>query len=143
MNHKVLWYCHQNLKPLGPLSVQEIRQRISRGDIGPQDLIYNDDEKVWKSACEWKSFESALFPATQGIDPTNLDSVDEAEWVLLLSTDDGKVLQEGPFSVREISVNVLHKRVSIYQYVWKAGLSGWCQIKDRPEFLPVTNLEHP
>lgn len=134
MKHNISWYCHKNLKPQGPLELQEIRQRIGRGEIGPEDLVFNDEEKVWKAAREWKNFEPGLFPATQGIDPTMSAPVDEAEWVLLVPTGDGRVLQEGPMSVKEIFGHLLHKRISIHQYVWKAGLSGWCQIKDRPEF---------
>lgn len=138
-----LWYFNRNLKPQGPFSLQEIRQHISRGEIGPQDLIYNDHEKVWRSACEWKIFEAALFPATQGLDFVNQVSLDEAEWILLVPSGDGKVVQEGPFSVRELSEHVFRKRISIHQYVWKSGLSGWCQIKDRPEFQTAVNLKNP
>ncbi|MGZ3840445.1 MAG: GYF domain-containing protein [Bdellovibrio sp.] len=134
MNHKVSWYCHVNLKPQGPLSLQDIRQRIIRGEIGPQDLIFNDNEKTWKPAGEWKNFEPSLFPASQGHDPINGVAMDEAEWVVLIPTGDGKVLQEGPLSVREILEHLARKRISVHQYVWKNGLSGWCQIKDRAEF---------
>lgn len=135
MSHKLSWYCNKNLKPVGPLSLHDIRQRISRGEIGPQDLIFNDDEKLWKPACEWKNFEATLFPAAQGLDPAHCISENEEEWVLLVPTEDGKILQEGPFSVREIVQHLRHRRISADQYVWKTGLSGWCQIKDRPEFV--------
>ncbi|MGZ3772314.1 MAG: DUF4339 domain-containing protein [Pseudobdellovibrionaceae bacterium] len=131
----VKWYFNKNLKPQGPLNTSEVRSLINRGVLGPQDLIYNDNESVWKPACEWKGFEATLFPAHQELrELNNSRSLEVSEWVLLVPTGDGKVLQQGPFSTNEICDQLSLKRISIHQYVWKAGLTGWCRIKDRPEF---------
>lgn len=137
----VSWYYHRNLKPQGPLSVTEMRARIYRGEVGPQELISNDLEGQWKPACEWPDFEPSLFPAGQAFVVGQDVLVVEKEWVLLVPAGDGKsFLQEGPFSVQDLGEMMQKKMVSAHQYVWKSGLSGWCRIKDRPEFF---SSKHP
>lgn len=129
-----VWYCHKNLKPLGPFSEVEVREKIHRGEVGPQDLIC-DETGSWKPASEWGIFEFQLFPAVQGlIQGADFDE-GISEWVLLVEQGEGqKPFQEGPFSIRELKGLVEAGQVSVYQYVWKSGLSGWCQMKDRAEF---------
>lgn len=132
------WYFSQNLKPQGPLTYEEMREKIHRGEIGPYDLISQDGD--WKPACEWGIFERTLFPATQAFTPGAVEMEDEKEWVLLVPGVDGNgALQEGPFSVRQLREGLLNKSVSGQQYIWKAGLSGWCRLKDRPEFMRIAD----
>lgn len=129
------WYFNQNLKPQGPVSFEEIREKIYRGEIGPHDLISNDKVGEWKPANEWGVFERTLFPATQAFIPGQEFQEDEKEWILLVPSADGKAnLQEGPFSIREIRQGVQNKNIVGTCYVWKSGLSGWCRLIDRPEF---------
>lgn len=130
----IVWYYNKNLKPQGPLDLNGVRQLISRGEIGPSDLVFNDREQNWKPACDWEVFEPGLFPAAQGMQPAEYSAADGAEWIVLLPTGDGRVIQEGPFTAEEILNQLELKRLSVHQYAWKAGLSGWCQIKDRVEF---------
>lgn len=135
----VLWYYNHNLKPQGPFSLEEMRERIHRGDIGPQSLISNNRDNVWKPACEHEDFEVSLFPATQGYVHGLETGDDEKEWVLLVPSLDGKsVLQEGPFSLSDLRAGLQAKSISQQQYIWKTGLSGWCRIQDRPELSGST-----
>ncbi|MEK2645597.1 DUF4339 domain-containing protein [Bdellovibrio sp. BCCA] len=134
----VSWYYNLNLKPQGPLSFEEMRARIHRGEVGPHDLISNDADGSWRPACEWGVFEVTLFPATQAFMQGQDVVEDEKEWVLLVPAADGKgVVQEGPFSVREIREALRNHSVNGQQYIWKSGLSGWCRIQDRPEFAAL------
>lgn len=129
------WYYNRNLKPQGPVTLEEMRLLIHRGDVSLHDLISNDEEGTWKPAWEWGVFERTLFPATQGCVPGVGFLEDEKEWVLLVPAVDGKgAVQEGPFSVRELREGLQKKSISHQQYIWKTGLSGWCRIADRPEF---------
>lgn len=128
------WYYNKNLKPQGPVSLEEIRQLICCGEVGPFDLISCEADGSWKAAGEW-GFERTLFPATQQYVPGMDILVDQKEWVVLVSSEDGKdLVQEGPYSVREIREAVMSRRVSQQNYIWKTGLTGWCRIQDRPEF---------
>jgi len=68
--------------------------------------------------------------------------VDEKIWILLSPTpESGGSMQEGPFSTKEIIGQIENNQLSVYRYVWKSGLSGWCLIKDRPEFNTVNTSE--
>lgn len=129
-----VWYYNKDLKPQGPLNFDEMRARIHCGEVGPSELISCGARGDWKPASEWGCFERALFPATQSVAFEGEVLSEESEWVLLVPAQDGQVLQEGPFSIQEIQRGLKNKKISLQQYVWKAGLSGWCQIKDRPEF---------
>lgn len=121
--------------------MEEMRGKIHRGEIGPQDLICGDDDK-WMPAIEWGVFEFQLFPATQGVVQGAEFDLYTREWVLLKGQGEGgKALQEGPFAIEELREGLIAGTVSPYQYVWKTGLSGWCQLKDRPEFAPVISSE--
>ena len=129
------WYFNRDLKPQGPHSLEEMRELIHSGDIGPHDLICHDVDGAWKVASEWGVFERTLFPATQEYMPGQEFVADEKEWVLLASDDGGKtVLQEGPFSLADLRRSLEQRLVSDQQYIWKPGLSGWSRIADRPEF---------
>jgi hypothetical protein len=138
------WYVHQNLKPQGPFTQEEVRAKIFRGEVGPCDLICHDD--IWRPASEWGVFEQQLFPAAQGVVFSEESRENVQEWVLLASLCDSSTgvessRQEGPFSVIELVQWMNQGRVSPYQFVWKNGLSGWCLIKDRPEFRSAMTSE--
>ncbi|MFM6929577.1 MAG: GYF domain-containing protein [Bdellovibrio sp.] len=132
---KKTWYRSVNLKPLGPFTLLEMRAFVHSGEIGLCDLISNNENgDSWKPAYEWGVFELTLFPAGQEYLPGG--DVDEGvrEWVLLVEQRNASPVQEGPYSIQDIKQRLSSGQVSPYQHIWKTGLSGWCRIKDRPEF---------
>lgn len=139
MSSADVWYYNQNLKPQGPITLEEMRHRIMKGDVGPSDLISHGAHGDWKPAVEWREFEASLFPAVQSFVPGAEIPQHEKEWVLLVPSQDGVGLQQGPFSIQEIQEGVRSQKISGSSYIWKAGLSGWCRIKDRPEFAKEFN----
>ena len=140
---KKTWYYNQNLKPCGPFTLQEMREKVHRGEVGPLDLVCNEDEGQWKPACECREFEKGLFPAAQGVNPeVSGGLIDEKIWILLSPTaESGGSMQEGPFSTSELMERLGKDQLSPYRYVWKNGLSGWCMIKDRLEFSAAITSE--
>lgn len=133
------WYYNQNLKPQGPITLQEMREYILKGSIGPFDLISCGRDGEWRAASEWREFERSLFPAAQEYVPGQEFATQEKEWVLLVpALDRDATLQEGPYSLQELRDGLATQRISQNQYVWKPGLSGWCRIQDRPEFISTT-----
>ncbi len=129
------WYCSKNLKPMGPFTNDEMRSLIYRGEVGPHDLISLERDGSWRPAAEWGTFEMTLFPATQGYIPGGDILPEEKQWVLLVPSQRGSgFLQEGPFSHVEIMGRLKSQSLSGNVYVWKAGLSGWSRLQDRPEF---------
>ncbi|WP_413587543.1 GYF domain-containing protein [Bdellovibrio sp. HCB274] len=132
---KKTWFRSVNLKPQGPFSLEEMRAFIHRGEVGFQDLILDESKgEVWKPAAEWGVFELTLFPAGQSFIPGMPIDEELPEWVVLVGQNGGTPLQEGPYSVADIKAGLNAGQISPYQLIWKSGLSGWCQVKDRPEF---------
>lgn len=118
------WYVNRDLRPQGPHTLQEIRNKILRGEVAPGDLLLHEEVGVWQMAIEYREFEQSLFPALQAVDSQGLAQ----EWVVL------REVPEGPYSLEQIKDMLVGQTLSVGQYIWKSGLSGWVQIKDRPEF---------
>jgi hypothetical protein len=135
---KKTWFRSIQLKPMGPFSLEEMRAFIHRGEVGFLDLILDESKgDVWKPAAEWGVFELSLFPAGQSFIPGMPLDEENPEWVILVEQNGSAPLQEGPYSIAAIKAGLREGRVSPYQHIWKSGLSGWCQVKDRPEFYSV------
>jgi uncharacterized protein DUF4339 len=137
------WYFNKNLKPQGPLSFEEMKKKIMRGEIGPGDLICREaDESRWQMAVEWKEFSKELFPAFQK-NYFKSANAEEKEWILLLfNNENPEGIQQGPYSVLQVQEMLRSAQVSLEDYVWRSGLSGWVHIKDRAEFaIAPTSLD--
>lgn len=129
------WYYSRDLKPQGPVSFEDMKGLIVRGQIGPRDLISAQEDGRWLMAQEWGVFATSLFPAAQKCLQGSSGDLEAREWVLLVEDAEKRVLQEGPLSLAEIFSGVRERRISPEQFIWKSGLSGWSRIADRPEFL--------
>lgn len=139
---KKTWFRNLQMKPMGPFSLEEMRAFVHRGEIGFQDLILDESKgDTWKPAAEWGVFELTLFPAGQLFIPGMPIDEDLPEWVVLVEQKGSSPLQEGPYSVNAIKAGLTAGHISPYQYTWKSGLSGWCMIKDRPEFYSSISSE--
>jgi hypothetical protein len=128
------WYYNRNLKPHGPVPTSEMSELITRGEVGPQDLISAKEDGRWLAAEEWGVFPKHMFPAGQQFIPGIETSPDVKEWVLLVANAEKRVVQEGPFSISDLQEALQAQRIRPEQFVWKAGLTGWSRIADRPEF---------
>jgi len=132
------WYYSKNLKPHGPLTFEEIKKKIMRGEVLPADLVMKEDGESssgqWQAACEWRDFPASLFPAFQK-NYFKSSTNQEKEWILLVFDNDLS-RQDGPFSAEDIQKFLLSGRVHPEDYVWRSGLTGWVQVRDRHEFLP-------
>ncbi len=127
------WYLGQNLKPQGPFSLEEIRLKIRRGEISPQDFLFNQTTDEWKPAFHWRFFESRLFPAFQDI-KEGIEA-EQVDWVLL------REKQEGPYRTLQLREMLRSGQVTADHYIWKPTLSGWVRLRDRVEFQ--AQLESP
>ena len=131
------WFYSKGLKPQGPVGVEEIRQKIMVGDIGPWDLVSCDEEGKgageWKAACQWKVFEERLFPAFQ-MGQISV-SENDPQWVVLKQTVGGQPIQEGPYTTEDLKLKVRAQEIAMDHYVWKTGLSGWCRVRDRSDLV--------
>lgn len=126
------WFYNKDLKPQGPLTLEELKKKIMKGEIRPGDLVMKDAEN-WLAAVDWKELPRDLFPAFQNAWYKE-SKHDEKEWILLGFAADGKPTQEGPYSVQNLKALLQTEQISADSYIWRSGLSGWVQLQDREEF---------
>lgn len=137
---KKTWYYNTDLKPVGPVTLQEVRAQIHAGQIGPHDLICDEDQQEgrWQAASEFKEFEQGLFPSAQSYIPgVEVDEL-SADWVLLIPEEGTMQLrQQGPYSMSEVAEMFFQGKILASHHIWKSGLSGWSRLSDRPEFKKI------
>lgn len=129
-----IWYAYLSQKLAGPFTKNEVIQQIQKGGITPTDFISLGVKDNWKVPTEWSCFPHSLFPAYQNIETQSSESKN-AEWIAL-SWDhkDRQYLHTGPFTVDEVKNMLLQKKLDLFSYLWKPGLTGWAQARHRPEF---------
>ena len=137
---KPTWYYNIDLKPQGPFTLEDMRLKIHRGEVGPQELIYEEGAGKWIAAGEWGLFEESLFPAKQAQIFTPSQDLSAREWVLLYRTETGEYLQQGPFAVADLQRLIERGEISMQQYIWKSGLSGWMKISDHEVLAETLTL---
>jgi hypothetical protein len=136
------WYYSENLKPQGPNSTEVIKNKIQKGEIGPNDLLLQNDGD-WMPAGTYREFSQSLFPAWQEWDLIEGDVlIGEKKWVLLLKNSHSPIQQEGPFTTQEVYKRFESNPFQLrYAWIWKNGLSGWARLVDRPEFNSLTSKD--
>lgn len=127
-----MWYISAGLKPLGPLPLTEIHEKIKKGHISPYDLISKEDTAEWKPAKDWEEVRRLGFPAFEAV---GTERNDEVIWVILrLDRAEEKYHQEGPLDGHQILASLQAGKLQGDDLVWKKGLSGWARLVDREEF---------
>lgn len=135
-----MWYISAALKPVGPLSLLDLTDKIKKGQLGLFDLVFNEETNEWRPAQDWPELRHVGFPALEAV---GLHSAEEAVWVVLHQEPETKLhRQEGPFSAKDIEQEISGGRLSREDLVWKKGLSGWARLNERPEFF-IKELETP
>ena len=137
---KPTWFYNIDLKPQGPFTQDEIRQKIHRGEIGPAELVYEESAGKWAPASEWGVFEAGLFPANQAQIFSPSQDLQVREWVLLYRSETGEYLQQGPFNIPDLQRLIERGEVTMQQYIWKSGLSGWMKISDHEVLAETLSL---
>lgn len=129
-----VWFCYIAQQIIGPFSKEEVIFKIQKGEITPTDLLSLGTKENWKLPTEWSCFPYTLFPAYQLVDQDVL-SLNQITWIVLdWNQKENRYLQTGPYSAEEIKVQLRQKKINLHTYLWKPNLSGWVQIKHRPEF---------
>lgn len=135
-----VWFCYTSQEIIGPFSKEEIILKIQKGEITPTDLLSLGTKENWKLPNEWSCFPYTLFPAYQHVDhDPDILSVNQIIWIVLNWNErERRYIHSGPFSADEIKAQLRQKKITLQSYIWKPNLSGWVQLKHRPEFQIVT-----
>jgi hypothetical protein len=129
-----VWYIYIAGKVTGPHSKEDVASRISKGEVAPTDFLSLGVKDNWKLPTEWSCFPPSLFPAWQAVDD-DLLTMDLPVWITLsYDPHNQRHLQSGPYSSRQIKNMLRNQQLTLQTFFWKEGMSGWVQIKHRPEF---------
>lgn len=142
-----LWYFLLKGRPYGPVVDEEIKKQIANGQMGAKDLLYREQDTIWREAQSFVDFQHLFVaPATpqksnaKGSSRTTAKSAtappaQEARWVLLSRKLDGSgYRQKGPYTEEQISRMLQVGEVTFTDYVWREGLKEWYKILALPDF---------
>lgn len=118
------WYYSRDEQRFGPVSVMELRELASSGDIEPADLVWKEGMSAWVPATKVKG----LFAKSSGGKHTETDSLPTpgVDWYF---TTNGQ--QQGP-----VAVERLRRLITPSDLVWKEGLPEWVPASTIPNLFP-------
>jgi hypothetical protein len=126
------WYfIVENGKAKGPLSPAEVEGSITRGDLGPHDLLYRDGDTGWRPLKEFSQFKRQI----------NADErpILKDLWVVLAKTQTPlgvQYLQRGPFSTEKVKGLLSQGEINYRDFIWAQGQKQWNRISALEVFNP-------
>lgn len=132
-------------KAVGPLSAQEVYERVQRGEVGLLHYYWRKGMTDWKRLAEEREFAVLVpkKPATSTI-KTLRSRIGDITADFDLESAKTKVsrpyylyfnsTQYGPFSHDELVKVLKTQKVSRSAYVWVAGWTNWKRMATLPEF---------
>lgn len=123
------WFFYQEKgRTMGPLTAEDMRQRIQEGRLRLFDLVFREGEPTWKMAMEFHEFRDEFKKST----PVAKDR----QWIVLQKKagSEGEFVTTGPFSRDEVKEAILAGKISYSDYVWRPGFKEWKRIAKLEEF---------
>lgn len=110
------YYLNINDQNVGPLSFEEIAERIKNGLLNPEDYIFVEGQKDWQTVKDLPEFSHYLEPEDPALRKT---------WFIRRNRQN-----EGPYSKEEILGMIEAGTTDINDYIWGKELRNWTTIKD-------------
>jgi len=141
------WYVVVGDRWLGPMSVPEILEKISLGDLTWAHFAWRKGESGWKRICDLPGFQAAVpeKPTQQIQKQVKTLSTAQTEnladprakapgrnWYLYYNDS-----QFGPFSMDEMRRYLTLGKIHVRVHAWRDGMEGWTRIEDLSEFSDV------
>lgn len=116
------WYFVLNGQPHGPISKEELINKINNGDLRENDWILKKGDKNWTKLKNYQEI----------IDETQKRFVEKKEWVVLhylgKKEEKDQFIQKGPFATEEIIHQIRSGITSYSDFIWKKGMKEWSRI---------------
>lgn len=128
------WYVSLGSKARGPFSDSQMRDKIKKGDLKANTLVYKEGAIDWLPLEEQKIW-SPTFSNDQGMGFTEDKAPLNNSWVLLVENPikKGDYQQQGPFTQKKILEKLDIGEVHLNDYCWTKGMKGWVKLVDMPE----------
>lgn len=110
------YYLNINDQNVGPLSFEEIAERIKNGLLNTDDYIFVEGQKDWQTVKDLPEFSHYLEPEDPALRKT---------WFIRRNRQN-----EGPYSKEEILGMIEAGTTDINDYIWGKELRNWTTIKD-------------
>lgn len=130
-------------KAIGPLTAQEIYQRIQKGEIGLLNYVWKEGWTDWKSVKDEQEF-SVLIPqkpssAAIAAIKQKLQKKKAPEPQAAIDDDKKYYLyfsrtQYGPFSKKELAHVLSSHKLDRNAYLWTQGWTNWKRVSELEEF---------
>ncbi len=122
------WYYEDHGRAKGPVTTDELVQKIKTGAIKWVDLVFKDGDKQWQPVQSFTELTDLI---------GNVTLQDTADWIVLKCNDvDGKSLnqQMGPYNAQQI-LDLLDKgKIRFSDFVWRDGYEKWVPLGRVDEF---------
>jgi hypothetical protein len=132
------FYVSQKGQQVGPLSVEQILDKVAKGELDATDYCYDEVKEDWVLLGEHPQMSGGVKKASGELtqvkdEPVTTESVPhgDKEWFVLKGES-----KFGPFPFHELIKMLQEKSIFEFDYVWHSGLSTWERIAEVPEFRP-------
>lgn len=131
--------------PVGRFTVNEILERVEKGELDPLDHVYDESKLDWvaisfhPSFSRHKDFWQRLALGKKANQEKTPDqqvagkSTDQEEWFVLKGDN-----RFGPYEYLELVRLTQDKSLNDWDFVWTKRLPKWVRIAMLPEFKPET-----
>jgi hypothetical protein len=124
------WFFHQEKgNTLGPITLDEMKNRVREGRIRLFDLVYREGEPGWRMALEHPDLRGEFKTST-------VKTLVDRPWVCLQRKSETgfEFGTSGPFSTDDIRLSLQEGLISYSDYVWRDGFSEWKRIGSLEDF---------
>lgn len=127
------WYVQFGERLIGPISEKEIQKNIKSSQIPSDSYFCLEGDSNWYPALQL-DFVRDHFSGEQI--SLEVDAMPERHWVVLVASEDGEFVQDGPYAAREILSKIALGDLDYSHRIWKPGFQTWERIGDVSSFLP-------
>ncbi|MCX6111991.1 MAG: DUF4339 domain-containing protein [Proteobacteria bacterium] len=120
------YYLNINDQNVGPLSFDDITNRLKNGLLSVEDHIFASDSELWTLIQEIPEFAQYS---------SKIPEEEKKIWFLRKNKEN-----IGPISKKEILNLLLNVEIDNNDYVWRKGLGNWMQLKDIYELKATKDI---
>ncbi|MDR2782847.1 MAG: DUF4339 domain-containing protein [Treponema sp.] len=135
----IQYYIAVNGYPDGPYSIEEMRQKLQRGQIGQRSLVWKEDMLQWAAMSAVPEFSALFTPASPASEAAPSSATPQTAQAAQTPQQQGSPqqlaqvkyhvavngLSTGPFTFEEVKKKVQSGQLVRTTQVWKSGMMQW------------------
>jgi hypothetical protein len=123
------WFIHQDGQSVGPRSVEELRDLARRGELKPNQNVYNPQEGNWRAASSVTALSSEFPPPA-----VQAEAGGEADrrWYVRAGKQ-----KYGPYTADRVREMVEKNQLRARSLIWNAELDDWVELRSIEPFSAI------